>query len=146
MQIDLGTFGSYGWNKEYYMHSSFPFQILINTLAKFRNNTIRIEDVNSVDDCFMRYLGDLEERTKKIRGQLFNPFVWCREGIIELIIIPIRLLYLLNIINNAKVEKIKYGKIYSVLSSVLVLTTFTANLVTIFGWFNITLKSILGLL
>lgn len=27
MQIDLGTFGSYGWNKEYYMHSSFPFQI-----------------------------------------------------------------------------------------------------------------------
>jgi hypothetical protein len=94
----------------------------------------------------MRYLGALEERTKKMRGQLFNPFVWCREGFKEIIIFPVRLLYWLDLINNAKVENIKNWKIYNVFSSLLVLTTFAANLVTILAWFNMTFKYILGLI
>src|SRR5687767_48819 len=64
IQSNLGTFGVMEYIAPFQTYRVSNYQIVINTVPKFRDGSVKDFDVNSVDDCLLRYMGYLEEYSK----------------------------------------------------------------------------------
>jgi hypothetical protein len=80
IQSNLGNFGRMDIIAPYQAYSVSNYQIVINTLPKFRDGSILDFDTSSVDDCLLRYIGYLEDNKQYTEKDLKNPIVWFREG------------------------------------------------------------------
>lgn len=118
------------------------YQIIINTIPKFREGQVESFDVGSVDDCLLRYIGYLEEYQKDTLRDLKNPIIWFREGFREILSIPIFILSWFGIINNRTLYSIKDSLIYKVVSGLFALVTLISGIVTIVLGYEQTLRFI----
>jgi len=143
IQGNLGTFGIIDYIT---LFQTYRVSIVINTIPKFRDGTVKDFDVNSVDDCLLRYIGYLEESSQDTQKNLKNPIVWFREGFREVLSIPIFVLNWFKIISNRTVNSIKDSLIYNVLSGLIALVTLVSGLVTIVVGYDQTLEFVNRLL
>jgi hypothetical protein len=146
IQGNLGPFGIMDYIAPFQTYSVSNYQIVINTIPKFRDGTIKDFDVNSVDDCLLRYIGYLKEYYQDTQKNLRNPIVWFREGFREVLSIPIFILNWFGIISNRTVNSIKDSLIYKVISGLIALVTLVSGLVTIVVGYDQTLEFVNRLL
>lgn len=146
IQSSLGTFGLMDYIAPFQTYRVSNYQIVINTIPKFRDGTVKDFDVNSVDDSLLRYIGYLEDCRQDTQKNLRNPIVWFREGFREVLSIPIFILNWFGIISNRKVNSIKDSLIYKVISGLIALVTLLSGLVTIVVGYDQTIKFINELL
>jgi|688.fasta_scaffold431154_2 hypothetical protein len=146
MQGNLGTFGVMDYIAPFQTYKVTNYQIVINTIPKFRDGSVKDFDINSVDDCLLRYIGYLEEYSKDTLKNLRNPIVWFREGFREVLSIPIFILNWFGIISNRTVNSIKDSLIYKVISGLIALVTLVSGLVTIVVGYDQTVKFVIRLL
>ncbi|MCZ2247767.1 MAG: hypothetical protein LC111_03300 [Bacteroidia bacterium] len=146
IQGNLGTFGIMDYIAPFQTYRVSNYQIVINTIPKFRDGTVKDFDVNSVDDCLLRYIGYLEEYSQDTQKNLKNPIVWFREGFREVLSIPIFVLNWFGIISSRTVNSIKDSLIYKVLSGLIALVTLVSGLVTIVVGYDQTLEFVNRLL
>lgn len=146
IQGNLGTFGIMDYIAPFQTYKISNYQIVINTIPKFRDETVRDFEVNSVDDCLLRYIGYLEEYSQDTQKNLKNPIVWFREGFREVLSIPIFMLNWFGIISSRAVNSIQDSLIYKVLSGLIALVTLVSGLVTIVVGYDQTLEFISRLL
>ena len=146
IQGNLGTFGVMDYIAPFQTYRVSNYQIVINTIPKFRDGSVKDFDTNSVDDCLLRYIGYLEEYSKDTQKNLRNPIVWFREGFREILSIPIFILNWFGIISNRTVNSIKDSLIYKVISGLIALVTLVSGLVTIVVGYDQTVKFIFGLI
>ena len=142
IQSNLGTFGVMDYIAPFQTYRVSNYQIVINTIPKFRDGTVKDFDVNSVDDCLLRYIGYLEEYSQDTQKNLRNPIVWFREGFREVLSIPIFILNWFGIISNRTVNSIKDSLIYKVIAGLIALVTLVSGLVTIVVGYDQTLEFI----
>ncbi|MDN3204320.1 hypothetical protein [Algoriphagus sediminis] len=142
IQNYLGTFGIMDYIAPFQTYKVSNYQIVINTLPKFRDGSIQDFDVTSVDDCMLRYIGHLEEYQKDTQRNLRNPIIWFREGFREILSIPIFILSWFGIISNRTLNSIKDSLIYKVISGLIALVTLVSGIVTIIVGYEQTLKFI----
>jgi len=140
IQGNLGSFGIMDYIAPFQTYRVSNYQIIINTLPKFRDGTVKDFDVNSVDDCLLRYIGYLEEYCQDTQNNLRNPIVWFREGFREVLSIPIFILNWFGIISNRIVNSIKDSLIFKVISGLIALVTLVSGLVTIVVGYDQTLE------
>lgn len=114
IQNNLGTFGIMDYIAPFQTYKVSNYQIVINTIPKFRDGSIQDFDVNSVDDSLLRYIGYLNEYQKDTLRNLKNPLIWFREGFREILSIPIFILSWFGIISNRTLNSIKNSLIYKV--------------------------------
>lgn len=131
IQGDLGTLGVMEYIAPFKAYSISNYQIIINTIPKFRDGSVTNFDVNSVDDCLLRYIGDLNGISSETDKNMKNPIIWFREGIREIISVPIFFLNWFGIISNSTVNSIKNSLIFKVIAGLFSLITFFSALVTI---------------
>lgn len=131
IQENLGAFGILDLIAPFQTYRVSNYQIVINTIPKFRDGSVSEVEVNSVDDCLLRYIGYLEEFRLDTRRNLRNPIIWFREGVRELLSLPIFLLSWFGIISKRTVTSIKDSLIYKVISGLIALVTLVSGLVTI---------------
>jgi hypothetical protein len=67
IQSDMGSIGTMHYLAPFQIYQITNYQIIINTLPKFRVGKVDNFDINSSDDCLIRYIGVLEERIESIR-------------------------------------------------------------------------------
>jgi hypothetical protein len=146
IQNYLGTFGIMDYITPFQTYKVSNYQIVINTLPKFRDGSIQDFDVNSVDDSLLRYIGYLEEYQKETQRNLRNPVIWFREGFREILSIPIFILSWFGIISNKTLNSIKDSLIYKVISGLIALVTLISGIVTIIVGYDQTLKFIYKIL
>jgi hypothetical protein len=146
IQSNLGTFGVMDYIAPFQTYRVSNYQIVINTIPKFRDGTVKDFDVNSVDDCLLRYIGYLEEYSQDTQKNLRNPIVWFREGFREVLSIPIFILNWFGIISNRTVNSIKDSLIYKVIAGLIALVTLVSGLVTIVVGYDQTLEFVNRLL
>lgn len=142
IQNNLGTFGIMDYIAPFQTYKVSNYQIVINTIPKFRDGSIQDFDVNSVDDSLLRYIGYLNEYQKDTLRNLKNPFIWFREGFREILSIPIFILSWFGIISNRTLNSIKDSLIYKVVSGLFALVTLISGIVTIIVGYDQTLKFI----
>ncbi|WP_299180765.1 hypothetical protein [uncultured Chryseobacterium sp.] len=140
IQSNLGTFGVMEYIAPFQTYRVSNYQIVINTIPKFRDGSIKEFDIHSVDDCLLRYIGYLEEYSKDTQKKLKNPIVWFREGFRELLSVPIFILSWFGIISNRTVNSIKNSLIYKVVSGLIALVTLVSGVVTIIVGYDQTIE------
>jgi hypothetical protein len=145
IQNMVGTFGVMTYKPAYQNYIINNYNLIINTIPKFREGPIESFDVNSVDDCLLRYLGHLEELSKDIRSNLWNPIIWFREGFKEIISIPIFLLNWFGIISNKRLSSIKASVFYKIITGLIALVTLVSGIVTIVVGYDQTITFIKNL-
>jgi len=104
MQSSLGGFGIMDYITPFQTMKFSNYQIIINTIPKFRDDSVKEFDVNAVDDCLLRYVGNLERLSEKTQKNLKNPFIWFREGFREILSIPIFILNWFGIISKRTLD------------------------------------------
>ena len=131
MQGILGQTGVMEYIGPFHQYKISNYNIVLNTIPKFRDKSIMEFDVNSVDDCLLRYIGIVEERTNERVKQLKNPFLWLKQGFKELFSLPIYIINWLGIIPDRVVGKITSNLIFNILVGIGALVTFVSGVVTI---------------
>lgn len=146
MQSNVGTFGVMSYKPAFQNYMINNYQIIINTLPKFREGQVQNFDVGSVDDCLLRYIGYLEDYKKETEKNVKNPIVWFREGFKEIISIPLFILSSFGIFSRRTVDSIMDSVIFKILAGLIALVTLVSGLVTIVVGYDQTVKFIFGLL
>jgi len=136
IQNMVGTFGKMAYHPSFQNYIIQDYQIIINTIPKFRQRQIEEFDVLSVDDCLLRYIGYLQDYTKETQKNLKNPFIWFREGFREILSIPIFILNWFGIISNQAVNSIKDSLIYKIISGLIALVTLLSGIATLILGFD----------
>jgi hypothetical protein len=131
MQNYLGSYGLLDYKPQFQNYYFQNFQIITNTIPKFRTHNIDEFDINTSDDCLLRYIGYLEEYRNITLKNIKNPIIWFREGLKIIFNIPFFILLSLDIFDRNKVNKIKDSIIYKFTISIFTLTTFISGCVTI---------------
>ena len=139
IQNYLGLFGKMDYIAPFQTYKVSNYQIVINTIPKFRDGSVKDFDVNSVDDSLLRFIGYLEEFQKETLSNLKNPIIWFREGFREIFSVPIFVLSWFGIISNRTLNSIKESLIYKVISGLMALVTLVSGIVTIIVGYDQTL-------
>ena len=106
IQSNVGHFGIMDYIAPFQTYSISNYQIIINTIPKFREGKIENFDVNSVDDCLLRYIGYIEEQSNGNIKNLKNPIIWFRIGFQEIISIPLFVLNWFGIFSKHRVKRV----------------------------------------
>ena len=133
VQNMLGSSGMMAYVVPLHRYKVSNYQIIINTLPKFRNGTIEELDIISVDDCLLRYIGKLEEKICRFKKELKNPLVWFKMGIEGIISIPLYVFSIFGIISNEIIYKIIKSTGYKIINgmmSIVTLIEFIAMIIT----------------
>jgi hypothetical protein len=146
IQSNVGTFGVMSYKPAFQNYIINNYQIIINTLPKFRDGQIQNFDVGSVDDCLIRYIGYLEEYKKETGKNVKNPIVWFREGFKEIISIPLFILSSFGIFSRRTVDSIMDSVIFKILAGLIALVTLVSGLVTIVVGYDQTVKFVIDLM
>lgn len=131
IQSNIGFTGMMDYIAPFRTHVFQNYQIILNTLPKFRDGSVEPFEINSVDDALIRYIGDLEESHEYYRKKIWNPLIWFQEGIIEILGIPLLLLNSFGILSQKSMHQIKQNLIFRIITGIIGLITFLAAIVTI---------------
>ncbi len=142
MQVMLGQTGIIHYVAPFQKYSVPNYQVLLNTLPKFREKYLHHSEVNTVDDALLRYYGILEERVQVYQKELRNPFLWFKQGFKEFFSLPIYIINWFGIIPDRLVGKITSNIIFNVLTGIGGLVTFISGIVTIIQGKEQTIKFI----
>ena len=118
------------------------YEIVINTLPKFRDGSILSFDVNSVDDCLIRYIGLMENQLEKINKKIRNPIIWFQVGFQSIINIPLYVLNWFGILTDNAISSVTTNMFYKLIIGLGGLVTFVSGLVTIIQGKEETIKFI----
>jgi hypothetical protein len=131
MQGMLGMTGIMGYIAPFQRYTVSNYNIVLNTIPKFRDKSITEFEVNSTDDCLLRYIGITDEIVKDRLKQVKNPFLWIKQGFTEFFSLPIYLLNWFGILPDRFVGRITSNMIFKILTGIGGLVTFISGLVTI---------------
>lgn len=131
IQGDLGNLGTMDYVAPFQIYHIKNYQILINTIPKFRAGKVEDFDINSADDCLLRYIGILETVLVQLRKKMINPVIWFKEGFQFLISLPLYIFNWFGIVSDATVSKVTANVVFRLLAGVSGLVTFASGIVTI---------------
>jgi hypothetical protein len=116
------------------------YEIVINTLPKFRDGNIHPFDINSTDDCLIRYIGLMEEQIIYLKKIIKNPIILFKEGFQEIFSLPIYILNWFGILTDNSVYRVTTNIIYKLVLGLGGLVSFLSAVVTIIQGKEETLK------
>lgn len=131
MQGDLGNMGTMHFVAPYRTYSVRHYQIIINTIPKYRMGNVEDFEVNSVDDCLLRYLGVMEKAVEATDKRRRNPAIWFKEGIQGILSLPIYILNWFGIIGDNLVSKIISNLLFRIITGIGALAAFISSIVTV---------------
>jgi hypothetical protein len=131
IQADMGGIGTLYYIAPFRAYHVENYQIVLNTLPKFRLGKVDDFDINSSDDCLIRYIGFLEQEIGRVGNQLKNPIIWFKVGFQEVMTLPLYIFNWFGILSDRAVVKVTHNIIYRVLSGLSGLVTFISGIVTI---------------
>jgi hypothetical protein len=136
IQSELGDYGvlaAYRPAFANYMLQDYP--IIINTLPGMVRGTAYQSDVGTCIESLMRYMGAMDEGLDDFARQLRNPFIWLREGVRFITLLPILILHWSGLVGPSFVRRISNSALIKIISGSIVIVGLISSIVTIvLGW------------
>lgn len=130
---DFGVFNTYSEPYSQFIHSKY--EIIVNTLPKFRSQTVGDQSVSDVDDCLIRFIGYKENQIKQLETKRRNPFKLFVAGIKKIVAIPLWIVLLFGIYDDKTINKAKESFLFNVISLVVSLLMILSTIITVVtGW------------
>lgn len=144
MQHILGEGGILYNYRGPYQNDVYPvYQIIPNMLPSLRHalsDNVLSGDVadqyaHTLRDVLLRHIGSTGERIDSLVNDILNPLKWFREGVKEVVSMPVYLLSMLGILGEPLVSNMLSSNLFRVLSGVVALISFLSAVITIgLGW------------
>lgn len=131
IQFDLGSLGRVHYIAPFRIYEVSNYQVIINTIPKFRTGKLDDFDVNTADDCLLRYSGMLEKIIERNWKDIKNPIIWFREGFQQILSLPFYIFNWFGILSDTAVGKITTNPIFTIFSGIGGLVAFISGVVTI---------------
>jgi len=136
----LGVIHSYKPPYQNIMYSNYP--IMLNMLPELRSSieddilrSVAYQYANSLQETLVRHIGCIEDSLEFYEKEIKNPFKWLREGVREIVSVPVYLLSWLGIISESFVHKLISNVFFKMVSGVIALAGFASAIITIvIGW------------
>jgi len=131
IQSQMGQMGIIHYIGPFQKYSISNYQIILNSLPKYRDGQLTQFDVNAVDDGLLRYLGTKEELRIEAVKKLSNPFIWLQQGFKEIFSLPIYIINWFGIIPDRIVGKVTSNIFYNIIIGIISFVTLLSGIVTI---------------
>lgn len=148
IQKQIGLFGIVDYKPPFSRRVIQNYQLIVNTLPEIRTGMAHPADMASIEDILIRYLGSEEEQNSVYYRNLFNPFIWLREGVRFILILPFLILEWAGVISEESSNTINEGGFFSFISGIIAIIGFIATIVgLVVDWeqFVQTVKRLLGI-
>jgi hypothetical protein len=132
----MGGYAKIDYKPEFANYFIHNYDLILNTIPKFGQGDHNEFDIKSVDESLVRYLGYCEELIEENKKQISNPFIWFRDGMHEILSLPIYLFYWFGIIGEKAKFKIKGTYLFRLLSGIISVLYFISSIMTIFLGFD----------
>ena len=146
MQGELGIFGIIEYVAPFQTYRIKHYEVIINTLPKYRDGNVSQFDVHTCDDTLLRFIGVLEKQLQESKKQMKNPFIWVQRGFQTILSLPIFLLKSFGIISDNSFNKITRSLFYKIMTGIAGLIAFLSCIVTIIQGREATIQFIQQLL
>jgi len=135
IQRNVGSFGIMDYTAPYQRFRVPNYEIIINTIPKFKLGNIENFDVTYVDDSLLRYIGYIEEQMLDNAKDLKNPIIWFRVGVQIIFSIPLLFLNWFGILSLKNINKFKNNLFYQISTGIMGLVAFVSGIIAIItGW------------
>ncbi len=145
IQGELGQYGKIDYKPPAANYVIQNYQVIVNLLPELRREktggyaftSARIyqEEVSICLDTLVRYLGVIDKRLGEALSEARNPFIWLREGVQTILLIPAFVLRWLGLISSSTISRLSKNIIFRLLSGLVAFVTLVSGLVTIaVGW------------
>ena len=131
IQSIIGGFGIIDYIAPMQTYTIPNYHVILNNLPRFRDGKISNFEINTTDDCLLRYLGHVKNNIDSILKKIKNPLYWFKEGIKLIIGSPFLLLAWFEIINQNTLNRILSNFLYNVITGIISLFTFLSSIITI---------------
>lgn len=135
IQTSIGMLGLIDYMPSFQNYVISNYQVIVNTIPKFRNNNIMRNDITMVDDTIIRSIGFFQEVFDRTENDSKNPFKWFQAGFKYILSLPLKLLVLFGLVSEERIDSIIGSSIYKFISGLVGLISFLSAIVTITtGW------------
>lgn len=92
MHFQMGLLGRTNYRPafENYIHRNYS--MVLNVIPQIRTGVVHNNDIVTLDDMILRFIGLKQNIIQDFRKKLFNPFIWLREGVQFCILLPLSIL------------------------------------------------------
>ncbi|MDQ7815871.1 MAG: hypothetical protein RDU14_02515 [Melioribacteraceae bacterium] len=143
MQNQLGGAGIMNY-KMAGSHTFIPnYPIILNLLPDTRNElryNYRLKSnlefsVNTVRDTLLRHIGFIKDTKKEYDKLIINPLFWFRNGVLLIVLFPIKILQSFGLLSNSSYAQAKTSKVLKFISSLISFLGFVSSVMSIaLGW------------
>ncbi|MDF1611111.1 hypothetical protein, partial [Stygiobacter electus] len=143
MQNQLGSSGVMNYKMAGSLKFISNYPIILNFLPEIRNefsdgyiNKSNFEfTINTVRDTLLRHIGFIEDTKKDYDKQIVNSLAWFRNGVLLIVLFPIKILNQFGLLSNLSYSKVKSSKIFKILASLISIIGFVSSIMSIIlGW------------
>lgn len=135
IQRSIGRYGVVDYIAPFQMYKATNYQVIVNTLPKFRSNNLMYDDITMADDALLRGIGIFHEFHEKAERDSKNPIKWFQAGFKYILSLPFKLLTWFGLVSEEKIDSIIGSSIYKFISGLIGLIGFFSAIVTITtGW------------
>jgi hypothetical protein len=144
IQGDMGQHGiisQYRPPHQNYIITNYP--IILNMLPELRRSLeddllarrLAPEYANALQESLVRYLGSLEDKQKLSSSEMKNPIKWFREGVRNLMAVPLYIVGWLGVVSDRSVRRWTTSAGFKYLSGLVGLLGLVSGIMTIvLGW------------
>lgn len=145
VQSELGSFGIVAYKPPSANYMIPNYQVIVNLIPElrrektdnsmFRDMAIYHEHANLCLEVLIRYLGLLEKWLGEATIELRNPFIWLRNGVQAVLLIPLYLLNWFGVLGKSTIGKFTQNIFFKSISAIVAIIGLLSSLVTIIiGW------------
>jgi len=132
VQQAIGIFGIIAtFSAPFRMYTINNYQIIINTIPKFKDGSLHENEAEFVDTALMRYLGNTAHSIDTMAAEARNPFIWFRQGFQLLVGLPIYFLSWFGLLSAGRARRIVFSAFFKVLAGIGGIVAFLSGVVTL---------------
>ena len=121
------------------------YQVIVNLLPElrraktenrlFRDAEIYREHASMCLDVLVRYLGVIERRLQSAKDELRNPFIWLRQGVQSILLLPAYFLHWSGLLGASTLGTLTKNLFVKSISAIVAVVGLLSGLVTVaVGW------------
>jgi hypothetical protein len=143
MQSQMGAFGvAHAYKPAFANYMYNNYEMIINGISHIRdlyNETndwglgrkIIYDEVSSIDDAILTYIGYLDNKISETISEVKNPMIWLREGIREVVTLPISLMYWGGLIRSSTYSNLSNNFFFKFVSFLISVVGLLSSIITI---------------
>lgn len=145
MQVELGPTGKVDYRPPFENYMIRNYDVILNFLPEIRRRKtvqrisgpgrVYQEQVAIFAETLIRYRGLMNSWLDESAKQLRNPFLWLREGVQSVLLLPLLILHWLGVLSLSFYNRVEHASVFRIFSGLITFVGLMSAIFTIaLGW------------